>query len=266
MTKLDPQRLSEPYTRMTAQLYDAVYGWKDYRAEASRLLNLVDRLVGERAQTMLDVACGTGRHLPYLSDRLRITGIDISPDQVSRAQERLPNGEFHVLDMCDFDLGCTYDVVTCLFSSVAYASTLDRMRAAVGAMARHVAPGGILVLEPWPAPVVVPGELPRSTYAERPNVTVCRMHTLELIGDVSVIHFHHLVGTAEGVEYFVERHEVGVYTRAEYLDAVTATGLTASADDDGLTGRGLVLGLNVAGGRQVPDASHEPGEPVAAVS
>lgn len=251
MTNVDPSRLSEPYTRMTAQLYDAVYGWKDYRAEASRLVDLVDRFVGERARTLLDVACGTGRHLPYLSDRLRITGIDISADQVARAQERLPGAEFHVSDMCDFNLGGTYDVVTCLFSSVAYASTLDRMRAAVDAMARHVAPGGILVLEPWPAPVITAGELPRSTYAERPDMTVCRMHTMEVIGDVSVIHFHHLVGTAEGIEYFVERHEVGVYTRAEYLDAVTAAGLTASAHDDGLTGRGLVLGLSVASGRQV---------------
>ena len=43
----------------TADVYDLVYAWKDYAGEASRLCDLIGRPGG----TLLDVACGTGKHL-----------------------------------------------------------------------------------------------------------------------------------------------------------------------------------------------------------
>ena len=48
--------------------------------------------------------------------------------------------------MDDFDLGERFDVVVCLFSAIGYTKHLDR---ANGAMARHVAAGGVLIVEPW---------------------------------------------------------------------------------------------------------------------
>jgi ubiquinone/menaquinone biosynthesis C-methylase UbiE len=49
------------YTR-SAPYYDALYAFKDYEGTARRL----QQLLGERhpgARTLLDVACGTARHL-----------------------------------------------------------------------------------------------------------------------------------------------------------------------------------------------------------
>ena len=51
----------------SAELYDLVYGSKDYAGEARR----VDELIRERrseARSLLDVACGTGKHLALLAD------------------------------------------------------------------------------------------------------------------------------------------------------------------------------------------------------
>ena len=50
----------------SAEIYDAVYSLKDYAAEASA----VHKMIRERcptARTLLDVACGTGKHLERLN-------------------------------------------------------------------------------------------------------------------------------------------------------------------------------------------------------
>ncbi len=54
--------------------------------------------------------------------------------------------------MTEFDLATTYDAVTCLFSAIGYVRTVDRMNRAVACMARHVKPGGVLIVEPWITP------------------------------------------------------------------------------------------------------------------
>jgi ubiquinone/menaquinone biosynthesis C-methylase UbiE len=45
----------------SAEFYDAIYHFKDYRAEAERLHALIQTHVRRPARTLLDVACGTGQ-------------------------------------------------------------------------------------------------------------------------------------------------------------------------------------------------------------
>ena len=49
----------------------------------------------------------------------------------------------------DFDLGRTYDVVTCLFSAIGIIKTYEQLVRAVACMARDVRLGGALMIEPW---------------------------------------------------------------------------------------------------------------------
>jgi hypothetical protein len=63
---------------------------------------------------------------------------------------------------------------------------------------------------------------------------------------------HHLVNTARGVEYFVERHELTLFLPEEYAQAFQAAGLESDVDPYGLIGRGLCLGR-----RPIDEAGHE---------
>ena len=58
----------------TAELYDLFFEWKDYAGEAEKLHELIQsRSPG--AGSLLDVACGTGRHLEHLRAWYEVEGV-----------------------------------------------------------------------------------------------------------------------------------------------------------------------------------------------
>ena len=229
------------YTR-SAPYYDALYAFKDYEGTARRLEQLLlERR--PRAATLLDVACGTARHLELLRHRYRVEGLDLSEELLQIARARCPDVPLHRADMADFDLGRTFDVVTCLFSSIAYVRSLERMRAATAAMARHVAPGGLLLLEPgFPPERYLTGTI-TANFVDRPDLKIAWMYKSDPpAGRVAILDISYLVGTAQGVESFKERHELGLFTHEEHLQAVRDAGLAVEHDEKGLFGRGMYLG------------------------
>ena len=230
----------------SARLYDAVYAtFKDYAGEAERVRELVEDRRPD-ARTLLDVACGTGAHLEHLARYYRVEGVDLDPDMLAVARERLPGTPLHEADMVDFELGRRFDVVLCLFSSIAYVRTAERLHRAVAAMTRHLEPGGLLVVEPW----VLPGKWDpnrlHAVFVDEPDLKVARMSVPPALAREQVLEFHYLVGTREGVEHFTERHELGMFVHDEYLEAFRAAGLEPEHDAGGLMGRGLYLGTRGA--------------------
>ena len=149
----------------------------------------------------------------------------------------------HLGDMTTFDLGRTFDVVTCLFSSIGYAADLGRT---VANLARHVAPGGVLVIEPWLTPeTVIPDHVSLQT-ADDGVTRVARMGLVRVEGGVSRLNLHHLVGGQGKVDYFQEQHDLRLWTRDEYEAALVGAGLVPTYDGEGLMGRGLWLGVRSA--------------------
>ena len=222
-------------------LYDAIYSYKDYAADGARLTELI-RERNPAARTLLDVACGTGKHLEVLQREFEVEGLDLDADLLAIAHARLGTVPLHRGDMRSFDLGRRFDAVTCLFSAIGHTTDTDELDAAIGAMARHLEPEGVLVVEPWLEPDVwIAGRLHLLTVDE-PELKLARITVPEKHGITSVMNFHYLVATPDGVETHVERLEHGLFTRTEYRAAFERVGLAVEHDEDGLTGRGLWIG------------------------
>ena len=176
-------------------------------------------------------------HQPHRARTLFVTQQRGHPDATG------PEIEFHEGDMRTFELADRFDVVTCLFSSIGYMTEEHDLRAAIANLGRHVAPGGVLLVEGW----VDPGDWVVGRASAHSNVSdtaaVARVMLSDRVGDVSTIEMHYLIATLDGVEHVVEEHRLGLYTARQYRAAVEAAGLRY-AREEGLTGRGLHVGVN----------------------
>jgi ubiquinone/menaquinone biosynthesis C-methylase UbiE len=225
----------------SARIYDAIYASiRDYPREAAQL----DALIQERrpgGRTLLDVACGTGAHLEHLTDRYEVEGLDLEAEMLAVARERLPDVKFHQGDMTSFDLGKRFDAVVCMFSSIGYVRTEERLHNAIAAMARHLEPGGVLVVEPWLTPEVWLDRHLGAVFVDEPELKIARMNVAGRDGNMSVLEFEYLIGTPDGLERFSERHELGLFTVEQYVEAFRAADLNAEHEPEGPMGRGLYV-------------------------
>jgi ubiquinone/menaquinone biosynthesis C-methylase UbiE len=226
-----------------AKYYDRIYSFKDYGGEVARLLDFIRQHKRSTGSRLLDVACGTGRHIEHLAKSFEVEGLDVSCELLDVARQRNPATAFHEGDMRSFRLNSTYDIVTCLFSSIGYMTSIDDLQCAVGTMAQHLVPGGVLLVEPWFTPETwLPGTV-HATLIDDPDLKIARVSTSLTKDGVSVFDLHHLIGTPEGTTHFVEHHEMGLYTREEMTEVLTRAGLETSYDPEGLTQRGLHIGV-----------------------
>jgi ubiquinone/menaquinone biosynthesis C-methylase UbiE len=227
----------------TAAFYDLIYHWKNYPAETDKLLAFIQQHKRSSSSTLLDVGCGTGKHLEHLRAHFACEGLDLDPELLKVAQERLPDLPLHHADMLNFDLGRSFDVVVCLFGAVAYMQSLERYQAAVANMAGHVAPGGLLIVEPFLFKEdFTPGKITVQT-GEAPGLAIARMTDSRVKNGTTYFVFNYLDGTSDGVQHLEESHVLGIFTWQEYADALQAHCSQVIYNDEGLMGRGLFVGV-----------------------
>ncbi len=227
--------------KKSARFYDALYHFKDYGAAAAKLHQVIQDH-DPNASTLLDVGCGTGQHLVFFREWYQVAGLDLSPELLAVARERCGDLPLHQGSMVDFELDRSFDVIVCLFSAIAYVRTLGLMEQAVLNMARHLRPGGLLMVEPWFSPETYwVGKL-TANFADLPDLKIAWMYTSEREAGLSILDIHFLVGTPEGIEQFSERHELGLFTHEEHIAAFQKAGLDVRYDPVGF-GRGMYLGV-----------------------
>ena len=212
----------------SARVYDLLYSFKDYEAEALDLTTLV-RERNPGAASLLDVACGTGKHLELLRATFPdVAGVDLDDGLLAVAHERLPDVPLTRGDMRTFDLGRTFDAVTCLFSSVGYLRDDEELAAAIGRMAAHLSPGGVLVVDGWIRPDAWwPGTNVQGLAETSDGVAAARVARTWRDGDRTILDMRYLIATAEdGFEQQQEVHELTLFSDEAYRAAFDAASLT----------------------------------------
>jgi len=137
----------EAHPISTRAAYDGWAPW--YDEQPNQLLEIEQPIVREILDGLpigiaLDAACGTGRHAAYLASLGHtVIGVDSSPAMLSRAREKIPNGEFYEAKLNELPLADnSVDLVVCAIALVHVADLEGPFRE----FARVVRPGGHLVV------------------------------------------------------------------------------------------------------------------------
>jgi SAM-dependent methyltransferase len=206
--------------RVFAEYYDQIYLKRnDYKVESEFIKKIVKKFERKPSRTLLDVGCGTGEHLRYLSRAFRCKGIDISREMIKTAKAKVVGAEFKVADMMDFDLGEKFDVVTCLFSSIGYVQTFENLVTTLKNFRMHLGDEGLTLVEPW----VFKKDFREGSFSidtfEDDRVKLVRMGTSKLSRSCWSVCFHYLIGKDGKIKHAQEIHKMLV---ADYEDYVKA--------------------------------------------
>lgn len=114
-------------------------------------------LPDDRCSSILDLGCGQGNFLKYLDSQgySNITGVDISPEQISLAMAAVLDAQIYEMDMIDFLNGksSSYDCITAL--DVIEHLEKEQVLHFLDAVYNALKPGGRLILQtpnaasPW---------------------------------------------------------------------------------------------------------------------
>ena len=224
----------------SAEIYDLIYGFKDYKSESEKIIDLITKQKPD-CRTILDVGCGTAEHHKFLKEKYVMKGVDLNTDLIAVSNDKNKDCKYYVADMRTMDIGKTFDAVLCLFSSIGYLRSQNELEQAFTRFAKHLNPGGVVIVEPWFTPDKwTPGNR-HVLNAENEQMKVCRMNHSVLEGDVSVLNFHYMINSEKGVDYFSERHELKMFTTKAIIGAFEKAGFKVQFDQDGLIGRGIYI-------------------------
>ena len=200
--------------------YDLIYlRKKNYQQEAKTVKEIITQFGKSPTGTLLDVGCGTGEHVKYLSSTFRCAGIDVNSDMIQLARAKVPKADFKVSDMVSFRLQETFDVIICLFSSIGYARDFQSLVKTLRNFHRHLKDGGLVIVEPWVFKAdYMKDHIELKTY-ETDDIKLVRMATSKLEGSKWRVFMHYLIGENGNIRYANEVHEMLAIDYPDYLKA-----------------------------------------------
>lgn len=146
MTTADGQ---SPTFDSFAPYYDAFTA--GYQAErwTGRLADLAERVGGISGRRLLDVGCGTGKSAaPMIARGWEVVGSDVSEGMLEVARERLGGqARLEAADVRDLPTFGAFDLVWALNDTLNNMLSRDELRAALEAMGRNLAPGGVALFD-----------------------------------------------------------------------------------------------------------------------
>ena len=129
--------------------YHLLYRERNEKEAQSFIDNILNYLKIPTKSTILDVACGKGRHSIYFNQKgMNVTGIDLSQNSIKIAK-RNENKTLHFAthDMREIYKKNSFDLVTNMFTSFGYFDDEKDEQKAINAMALNLKKNGILIID-----------------------------------------------------------------------------------------------------------------------
>ena len=146
-----------------AQTYSSVYQYPHYyalgyrwntKAECDFLESCLKQSFSGKATRVLDIGCGSGRHMLELAKRgYQATGFDIRPEMVEfvNAEAKKAKVSVHasVGDLREMTVTGSFDLAICLMDTFRFLLANTEIIHHLQRVAQHLTPGGLYVTDFW---------------------------------------------------------------------------------------------------------------------
>jgi len=174
------------YTGKHAQLYDIFYASKDYSSEADFIQKMLTKYSKIPVLNVLELAGGTGKHASLLSNngyKLMVT--DSSPDMIDAAKKKHQQNQALAFEVWDMSSPRTFtnqfDAVICLFDSIGYVQTNEKIASTLKNVHNNIKEGGIFIMEFWNAGAMIKSYEPyREKYFQQKDQKITRISETSL--------------------------------------------------------------------------------------
>ena len=160
---------------LTAAFYDSVDAYRDRQADVRFY---VEQARGAGAP-VLELGCGTGRVLlPVARAGVEVTGVDASAAMLGICREKLAaepdavraRASLVLADMRRFELDQVFGLAMIPFRPFQHLLTVEDQLSCLGAIRRHLCPGGVLVLDLFnPSLAMLTDDSKLSEYGDEPE-------------------------------------------------------------------------------------------------
>lgn len=199
----------------------------DYAEEAAYYRHLFEAHCHGPLRTLLDLGCGGGHVAAYLKTTLSGTLVDRSPAMLAVSQRLNPECEHRQGDMRTLRLGRQFDGVL-LHDAVSYMATREDLARAIATAYVHTAPGGVALFQPdFVAETFASGTETGGSDADGRALRYLEWRWVPDAGggNTYVTDMAYLLRDASGaVEVRHDRHRMGLFPKAEWLELIGAAG------------------------------------------
>ncbi len=213
--------------RDLAEWYPMLTPVSDYVEEAAFYRRLFEAHCRRPLRTLLDLGSGGGHNAAHLKGTLSCTLVDLAPAMLAVSRQLNPECEHILGDMRSIRLARVFDCVL-VHDAISYMTSPADLERAIATAFAHTAPGGVSLFQPdFVLETFTPGTETGGSDAGGGRA----LRYLEWRwqpspgGSVYLTDMAYLLRDESGaVEVFHDRHVMGLFSRAAWLELIAAAG------------------------------------------
>jgi SAM-dependent methyltransferase len=217
--------------RDLAEWYPLLTPVGDYAEEAAFYRRLFDEHCRRPPRTLLDLGCGGGHNAAHLKATLTCTLVDVAPAMLAVSRRLNRECEHVEGDMRAVRLGRAFDCVL-VHDAVSYMTTRADLAATMATAFEHTAPGGVALFHPdCTTATFRPGTDTGGSDGGGRGLRYLEWRWRpDSAGETYVTDMAYLLrDERDEVEVVHDRHTMGLFPRAHWLEQIAAAGFQPTA-------------------------------------